>query len=110
MTEKSFTWTLNKKQTKKQQQQQTELLLIPVFCLLKQPISYTSKLKCYLKPTLIPILYGKEEVFNYDPRVSMYHDVITEGEMMFLKGRVMDKVCKHVLTNRACLSDTTFSR
>ena len=62
-----------------------------------QDISVTSKLKCYLKPTLVPILHAKEEVLNYDPRVSMYYDVITEDEMMFLKGRVMDKVNNYAL-------------
>lgn len=44
-----------------------------------------SKLKCFLKPSKIPYLRGKEEVLNYDPRLSMFHDVISEGEMMDVK-------------------------
>ena len=58
-----------------------------------QPERVTSKLKCFLKPTLIPFLFGKEEVLNYDPRVSMFHDVITESEQQLLKNKVLDRVC-----------------
>lgn len=61
--------------------------------LIFQPEHVTSKLKCFLKPTLIPFLFGKEEVFNYDPRVSMFHDVITESEQQLLKNKVLDRVC-----------------
>ena len=51
-----------------------------------------SKLKCFLKPTPIPILYGKEEVLNYDPRVAMFHDTISKKEQEFLKSQVIHKV------------------
>lgn len=58
---------------------------------IKRPERVTSKLKCFLKPTLIPFLFGKEEVLNYDPRVSMFHDVITEFEQQLLKNKVLDR-------------------
>ena len=58
----------------------------------------TSKLKCFMKPTVNPLLFAKEEVLNYDPRVSMYYDVITEKEELFIKNMVMNKVrCLFIL-------------
>ena len=45
-----------------------------------------------MKPTVNPLLFAKEEVLNYDPRVSMYYDVITEKEELFIKDMVMNKV------------------
>ncbi|KAL3876426.1 hypothetical protein ACJMK2_034275 [Sinanodonta woodiana] len=43
-------------------------------------ISVTSRLKCYLRDTIIPFYKGKEEVLNFDPRLSIFHDVIHESE------------------------------
>lgn len=43
-----------------------------------------SSLKCFLRKTKIPFYWAKEEVMNYDPRVSLFFDVVSEKEIAFL--------------------------
>ncbi|KAL3876430.1 hypothetical protein ACJMK2_034279 [Sinanodonta woodiana] len=45
-----------------------------------RPVHVTSRLKCYLRATIIPFYRAKEEVLNFDPRLSLFHDVIHEAE------------------------------
>ncbi|KAK3088374.1 hypothetical protein FSP39_018420 [Pinctada imbricata] len=44
-----------------------------------------SKLRCFNRDTRIPIYKSKEEVVNYFPRVSLFHDVIGEEHIQLLK-------------------------
>ncbi|XP_062583608.1 prolyl 4-hydroxylase subunit alpha-1-like [Saccostrea cucullata] len=48
-----------------------------------------SKLNCNHRRTLIPIYWSKEEIFHHDPRISLFHDVISDREIdMVLKSSV----------------------
>ncbi|XP_061176200.1 prolyl 4-hydroxylase subunit alpha-1-like [Saccostrea echinata] len=48
-----------------------------------------SKLHCSYRRTLIPIYWSKEEILHQDPRISLFHDVISEREIdMVLKSSV----------------------
>ena len=40
----------------------------------------SSRLKCFMTKTTIPYKPAKEEVVNFDPRVSLFHDVISAVE------------------------------
>ncbi|KAL5009467.1 hypothetical protein ScPMuIL_011772, partial [Solemya velum] len=51
---------------------------------LRSPVD-TAKLKCFNRKTKIPYLYAKEEVMNYDPRVSLFHEVISENETKLVR-------------------------
>ena len=64
-----------------------------------KPSRVISRLKCFLKPTAIPILFGKEEVLNYDPRVSVFHDVLSESGQLVLKKSVVSRVCIYYKIN-----------
>lgn len=44
-----------------------------------------SKLRCFLRKTAIPIYMAKEEVVNYTPRISLFHDVISNDDIRQLK-------------------------
>ncbi|KAK3088719.1 hypothetical protein FSP39_022991 [Pinctada imbricata] len=50
-----------------------------------QKIKKQSKLKCFNRDTRIPIYKSKEEVVNYFPRISLFHDVIGEEHISLLK-------------------------
>ena len=51
-----------------------------------------STLKCYFRPTRIPYYRGKEEVLNAAPRVSRFHDVISDREIQMLRSFATDGV------------------
>lgn len=40
-----------------------------------------SKLKCFLRASDRPFYFIKEELFNKNPRISVFHDVITEDDL-----------------------------
>ncbi|CAH1791268.1 unnamed protein product [Owenia fusiformis] len=44
-----------------------------------------SKLYCYLKKTPIPFLPAKKEIANLHPKISLFHDVIFDGEIEQIK-------------------------
>ena len=44
-----------------------------------------SKLRCFLRKTAIPYYRAKEEVANYEPRISLFHDVISPSLIDLLK-------------------------
>lgn len=40
-----------------------------------------SKLKCFLRASDLPFYFTKEEMFNKNPRIFVFHDVITEDDL-----------------------------
>ncbi|XP_062605458.1 prolyl 4-hydroxylase subunit alpha-1-like [Saccostrea cucullata] len=44
-----------------------------------------SRLRCFWRETLVPYYRGKEEVVNYEPRISLFHDVISPDYINILK-------------------------
>nr|XP_022325161.1 prolyl 4-hydroxylase subunit alpha-1-like isoform X1 [Crassostrea virginica] len=44
-----------------------------------------SKLSCYLKETALPFYFAKEEVVHYEPRISVFYDVISDDDIRYLK-------------------------
>ncbi|XP_048728685.2 prolyl 4-hydroxylase subunit alpha-2-like isoform X1 [Ostrea edulis] len=44
-----------------------------------------SKLRCFWRKTIVPYYRGKEEVVNYEPRISLFHDVISPTYIDLLK-------------------------
>lgn len=50
-----------------------------------KPSEEISRLSCYLSNTKIPYYKAKAEEMNLDPRIIVFHDVISVAEMNFLK-------------------------
>lgn len=44
-----------------------------------------AKLRCFLRETVIPYYKAKEEVVNYEPRIAIFHDVISPTSIEHLK-------------------------
>ncbi|XP_065941778.1 prolyl 4-hydroxylase subunit alpha-1 isoform X2 [Magallana gigas] len=44
-----------------------------------------AKLRCFLRDTIIPYYKAKEEVVNYEPRIAIFHDVISPTSIEHLK-------------------------
>lgn len=44
-----------------------------------------AKLRCFLRGTVIPYYKAKEEVVNYEPRIAIFHDVISPANIEHLK-------------------------
>lgn len=44
-----------------------------------------AKLRCFLRETVIPYYKAKEEVVNYEPRIAIFHDVISPTNIDHLK-------------------------
>lgn len=44
-----------------------------------------SKLKCFLRASDIPFYFSKEELFNRNPRISVFHDVIGKDDLRQLQ-------------------------
>ncbi|XP_052694750.1 prolyl 4-hydroxylase subunit alpha-1-like [Crassostrea angulata] len=44
-----------------------------------------AKLRCFLRDTVIPYYKAKEEVVNYEPRIAIFHDVISPTSIEHLK-------------------------
>lgn len=44
-----------------------------------------AKLRCFLRETVIPYYKAKEEVVNYEPRIAIFHDVISPTSLEHLK-------------------------
>ncbi|XP_021343226.1 prolyl 4-hydroxylase subunit alpha-1-like [Mizuhopecten yessoensis] len=53
--------------------------------LCRENIQSKNNLHCYNKVTRIPYYTGKEEVLSYVPRISRFHDVISDMEIMQVK-------------------------
>lgn len=56
---------------------------------IKQPAAVTSKLKCIYRQTFVPIYRAKEEILCFSPRISLFHDVISESEQNYLKNEAL---------------------
>lgn len=53
-----------------------------------------SKLKCFLRASDRPFYFIKEELFNKNPRISVFHDVITEDDLRQLSNCTSARVGK----------------
>ncbi|XP_033758130.1 prolyl 4-hydroxylase subunit alpha-3-like [Pecten maximus] len=65
-----------------------------------QTRSYLSTLRCYLTKTTVPFIRGKEEVLNRNPRISLFHDVISKSDIEQLKA----DASKHFLDSSVALT------
>ncbi|XP_048770312.1 prolyl 4-hydroxylase subunit alpha-1-like [Ostrea edulis] len=54
----------------------------------------SSKLRCKYRKTRIPIYWSKEEEFHLDPRISLYHDVISDREIEMVLRSTADLVTR----------------
>lgn len=53
-----------------------------------------SKLKCFLRASDLPFYFTKEELFNKNPGISVFHDVITEEDLRQLSNCTSARVSK----------------
>lgn len=58
----------------------------------KQTKKEESTLRCYLRETAVPFYMAKEEVIHYEPRLSVFHDVISDDDIRYLKREASKKV------------------
>jgi hypothetical protein len=49
---------------------------------------------CFLRETAVPFYLAKEEVVNIEPRISLFHDVISDYDITYLKREATKKVLK----------------
>ncbi|XP_021354092.1 prolyl 4-hydroxylase subunit alpha-3-like [Mizuhopecten yessoensis] len=70
-----------------------------------------SLLRCYLRPTRIPYYWSKEEVMYNIPRLTLFHDVLFDSEIQFIRtaaGKIMER--STVLTkNESAVSENRVS-
>ncbi|XP_062569104.1 uncharacterized protein LOC134231200 [Saccostrea cucullata] len=72
-----------------------------------------SKLRCFLRETPVPFYFSKEEVVNVEPRVSLFHDVISEDDILYLKREATKKLSQSLTSdgvNRIRVSQTGWVR
>ncbi|XP_061164995.1 prolyl 4-hydroxylase subunit alpha-2-like [Saccostrea echinata] len=72
-----------------------------------------SKLRCFLRETAIPFYFSKEEVVNVEPRVSLFHDVISGDDIFYLKREATKKLSQSLTSdgvNRIRISQTGWVR
>lgn len=60
---------------------------------LLQSLQELAKLQCFLRGTAIPYYRAKEEVVNYEPRIAIFHDVISPTNIEHLKSIASKGVC-----------------
>lgn len=60
---------------------------------LLQSLHELAKLRCFLRDTVIPYYKAKEEVVNYEPRIAIFHDVISPTSIEHLKSVASKGVC-----------------
>lgn len=60
---------------------------------LLQSLHELAKLRCFLRDTVIPYYKAKEEVVNYEPRIAIFHDVISPTSIEHLKSIASKGVC-----------------
>lgn len=58
-----------------------------------QSLQELAKLRCFLRGTVIPYYKAKEEVVNYEPRIAIFHDVISPANIEHLKSIASKGVC-----------------
>jgi len=68
----------------------TKILFILLF--LFQDAADLSVLYCYYSNTTIPYYKGKVEVVNLHPKIVLFHDVLSEAEISYLRSEGRDKV------------------
>ena len=69
-----------------------EFLRTSYKCCSFQSNTELATLFCYWRRSAIPYLMVKEEVVNNDPRIVLFHDVISDDEIYFLKNTSSTKV------------------
>ena len=57
-----------------------------------QDVADLSVLYCYYSNTTIPYYKGKVEVVNLHPKIVLYHDVLSEAEISYIRNEGRDKV------------------
>ncbi|KAL5009707.1 hypothetical protein ScPMuIL_012012 [Solemya velum] len=57
-------------------------------------------LRCFSRETTIPYLRAKEEVLNYNPRIAMFHEVISHNETLVVREIAKARLIRSGLLNK----------